>query len=333
MVEDMSENPLLQIRNLGLSYSIDQNVGYALRNLSLDVKFGEMLGIVGESGSGKSSLAYSIIRLLPRNARVTAGTILFNGESLLQKNESEMKKVRGTKISMVFQDPMTSLNPVFTVGQQMMKVVELHSGQTKADAQKKAEKMLRLVELADAERVMKSYPHELSGGMQQRIMIAMALSLNAKLIIADEPTTAVDATIQMQILRLLMKLKSEVGLAILLITHNLAVVSKTCDRVAVMYAGEIVEQGSASAIMVNPKHPYTKALLLAVPTIPESKEQQGGERRALPSIEGSPPDPFDLPSGCAFRTRCIYAMEKCRNVAPSLEKIETDHYASCHLYN
>jgi oligopeptide/dipeptide ABC transporter ATP-binding protein len=333
VVENLSQDTLLHVKNLCVAYSLDENVACVLRNLNLDVKFGEMLGIVGESGSGKSSLAYSIIRLLPRNARITSGTILFDGESLLDKSEAEMKKLRGSKISMVFQDPMTSLNPVFTVGQQMIKVVELHTGQTKVDARKKVAAVLRLVELADVERVMKSYPHELSGGMQQRIMIAMALSLNPKLIIADEPTSSVDATIQMQILHLLMRLKKEVALSILLITHNLAVVAKTCDRLAVMYAGEIVEQGLPQAIMENPKHPYTKALLLSIPTVSENRGSKQSERNMLPSIEGSPPDPFALPSGCPFHPRCIYAMQKCKQVAPNLKEIEKGHHVSCHLYS
>ncbi|HZW57585.1 MAG TPA: ABC transporter ATP-binding protein [Nitrososphaerales archaeon] len=320
--------PLLDVDNLSLAYKVGEGIGYVFRNLRMHIELGEMVGLVGESGCGKSSLAYSIIRLLPRNSRILDGRISFEGESLLDKSEAEMRKIRGSKISMVFQDPMTSLNPVFTVEQQMAKVIEVHEGLTKPDARKKVARMLRLVELADIERVMKSYPHELSGGMQQRIMIAMALSLSAKLIIADEPTSAVDATIQLQILQLLMELKKEVGFSVLLITHNLGVVAKTCDRVAVMYAGDIVEEGSASTVMSNPNHPYTKALLQSIPTI---AKRQGENRPPLATIEGTAPNIFNIPQGCPFHPRCAYRLDICSSIPPQRAQIDLGHFSSCHL--
>jgi len=317
---------LLDVRGLTLVYGLREGPASVLRNIDFHVDEQEMVGLVGESGCGKTSLAYSIVRLLPRNARIATGSIIFDGESLLEKNESEMRKIRGGKISMVFQDPMTSLNPVFTVEQQMAKVIEVHSGLTRTDARRKVARILRQVELADVERVMKAYPHELSGGMQQRIMIGMALSLDAELIIADEPTTAVDATIQMQIMKLLKTLKKEVGFSVLLITHNLGLVAKNCDRIAVMYAGEVVEEGIASAVVKTPRHPYTMALLAASPAI--SFE---GERTMLASIEGSAPDLLSIPGGCPFHPRCIYGMEICGRVEPKRIQLEEGHAASCHL--
>jgi len=317
---------LLEIQHLTLGYATREGQISVLRNLDFYIDSTEMVGLVGESGCGKTSLAYAIVRLLPKNAKILGGKIIFDGESLLEKSEPEMRKIRGGRISMVFQDPMTSLNPVFTVEQQMAKVIEVHSGLTRTDARRKIAKILRQVELADVERVMKAYPHELSGGMQQRIMIGMALSLDTKLIIADEPTTAVDATIQMQIMKLLKTLKKEVGFSVLLITHNLGLVAKNCDRIAVMYAGEVVEEGVASTVVNNPKHPYTMALLSASPTI-----SFGGERVMLASIEGSAPDFLSVPPGCPFHPRCSYKMDICSSVEPRRILLEDGHSASCHL--
>jgi oligopeptide/dipeptide ABC transporter ATP-binding protein len=319
---------LLRVTNLSLEYASPQGVVHALNNVNLSLKRSQLLGIVGESGSGKSTLAYALIRLLPRNAIVRSGDIMFDGISILDAQEGKLNDIRGRRISMVFQDPMTSLNPLFKVKDQVGRVLELHRGVNKKEAMRLATEFLKGVELSDPEQVLDSYPFELSGGMQQRVMIAMALSTQPDLIIADEPTSAVDATIQVQILELLSRLRHEHRFSMLFITHSLEVVSAVCDSVAVMYAGSMVETGSVSDIFSSPKHPYTQELMAAVPRPRKSAE----EPKRMKSISGTPPDLLSLPPGCKFHPRCPYVFDRCRTDDPALRQIGPGHQAACHLY-
>jgi peptide/nickel transport system ATP-binding protein len=321
----MSPDHLLSIRDLSVRYLTPSGPLTALNQVTLDLNKSEIVGIVGESGSGKSTLAYATIGLLPSNSK-TEGTILLDGENLLEKNEREMQKVRGSKISMVFQDPMTSLNPLFKIKDQFLKVLSTHKGMKREEGISYAIKKLEEVEMPDPEEVLLSFPFELSGGMQQRVMIAMALSSDPELIIADEPTTAVDATIQSQILRLLKKINLDRKLSIMLITHNLGIVAELCDTVIIMYAGSVFERGPVERIFKNPLHPYTIALLQSVPVIGKTNRDQD-----LYAIGGSVPDMMHLPKGCPFNLRCSKAIEKCRTVNPQLIEVEKDHYVSCHL--
>jgi oligopeptide/dipeptide ABC transporter ATP-binding protein len=303
-------------------------VAKAVDGIDLDIMPGEVLGLVGESGSGKSVTALSIVRLVPDPpGRIVSGTILFKGRDLLALPWEEMRKVRGREISMIFQEPMTSLNPVFTIGRQVMEIMLVH-GTPREEAQARAVEMLRVVGIPDPAARMRQYPHELSGGMRQRVMIAIALALNPALLIADEPTTALDVTIQAQILDLMvdMKKRHEAG-AILLITHNLAVVAETCDRVAVMYGGRIQEIAEVRELFHHPLHPYTQGLLGSLPRLDGERVQR------LTTIPGTVPDIHDLPAGCKFSTRCPERFEPCAGIEPPLVEARHGHWVRCHLHD
>lgn len=320
----MSEK-LVEIRDLQTHYFTEDGVVRAVDGVNLYIKRGETLGVVGESGCGKSVTSLSIMRLIPNPpGKIIGGEILFEGEDLVNKSESEMRKIRGNDISMIFQEPMTSLNPVYTIGDQISEAIQLHQGLSYKEATDKAIEMLRLVGIPLPERRVKEYPHQLSGGMRQRVMIAMALSCNPKLLIADEPTTALDVTIQAQILELMKKLKKELGMAIMLITHDLGVVAEMCERVVVMYAGKVVEEGDAVSIFKNPLHPYTEGLLKSVPRMDEEVEK-------LHVIEGVVPNPLHLPPGCRFQPRCPVAVEKCKENQPPLEQVAPGRFVACFL--
>ena len=314
---------VLEVRDLYLNFKTMWGVAKVLNGVSFKIREGEIFGLVGETGCGKSVTALSILRLLPPNAEIS-GEILFKGENLLEKSEEEMRKLRGKEISIVFQDPMTSLNPLFKIGEQMLDVIMLHEGMDKDEALEHAKKLLSAVGLPDPERILNSYPHELSGGMRQRVMIAMALSSNPSLLIADEPTTALDVTIQKQILELILKLRDEYNFSVLLITHDLGVVAEVCDRVGVMYAGNIVEVAPTEELFENPLHPYTKGLLSVVPD-PRAK-------KPLKPLRGSVPSLLNPPGGCRFHPRCDYAMEVCKRVKPELVELSPGHFVACHLY-
>ena len=301
---------LLSVRNLKTSFFTHVGEVKAVRGISFDVNEGEVLGIVGESGSGKSVTSLSIMGLLQYPGRVVDGEILLNGEDILTYSKDQMRKVRGKDIAMIFQDPMTSLNPVYTIGNQVMEMILEHEKMTKREARARAIEMLKLVGIPAAEKRIDSYPHEFSGGMRQRVMIALALSCNPKLLIADEPTTALDVTIQAQILNLIKKLNKQFGMTTMLITHDLGVVATVCDKVAVMYGGLIMEYGTADEIFYHPRHPYTMGLLGSIPHV------DGGEKRRLIPIDGTPPDLINPPKGCPFSTRCKYCMNVCTQEQP-----------------
>ncbi|MGC1122187.1 MAG: ABC transporter ATP-binding protein [Candidatus Methanofastidiosia archaeon] len=316
---------LLEVKNLKTQFFTDDGIVKAVDDISFVIGKEETFGLVGESGCGKSVTALSIIRLISwPPGKIVGGQVLLEGEDLLKKTEEQMQKIRGCKISMIFQEPMTSLDPVFTVGNEIMEVIELHQGLGKEEAREKALDMLHVVGIPDPERRMKEYPHQLSGGMRQRVMIAMALSCNPKLLIADEPTTALDVTIQAQILRLMDKLKQDFSASVLLITHDLGVIAQQCDNVAVMYAGEIVEHGSVEAIFGNPLHPYTVGLYQAIPRLDSDRER-------LRIIEGNVPNLIQIPSGCRFHPRCSHASERCAREKPQLVERENNHYTRCFL--
>lgn len=284
---------------------------------------GEILGLVGESGCGKSVTSLSIMRLLNfTSGKVTKGEVIFDGEDLQKISENEMRKIRGGKMSMIFQEPMSSLNPAMRIDKQMIEGIRLHTNMSKEEARKHASKMLSQVGIPDPERVLKNYPHQLSGGMSQRVMIAMAMSCNPQMLIADEPTTALDVTIQAQILELMKKIQQEEGMSILLITHDLGVVAEMCTRVIVMYAGEIVEEAPVEELFNHPAHPYTEGLIASVPKL-------GSGVKVLPSIPGSVPDLSMLPKGCRFAPRCKYATERCRNEEPDLFQISANQRCRC----
>ncbi len=304
---------LLEVRNLCTEFRTGVGIVPAVDGISYTVEPGETVAIVGESGSGKSVGALSLLRLIPDPpGRITAGEVIFAGRDLLHLSEAEMREVRGGEIGMVFQEPMTSLNPVLTIGRQITETLEQHRGADRAECERRAHELLGLVGIADAARRLKQYPHQLSGGMRQRIMIAIALACEPKMIIADEPTTALDVTIQAQILELMQRLTRQLGVALIVITHNLGVVARYADRVNVMYAGRIVESGSAAAIYHNPRHPYTMALLRSVPRLDRPRQAR------LDPIEGQPPDLTRLDQGCAFRPRCRFAVEACAAARPPL---------------
>ena len=318
--------PLLEVKNLRTTFRTEDGPVPAVNGLSFSLEAGETLGIVGESGSGKSVTSLSIMRLLQSNATIESDGILFNGEDLLAKSEAEMRKIRGFKIAMIFQDPMTSLNPVLTIGEQIAEAVRLHLGLNRADAKTKTIEMLRKVRIPSPENRYSDYPHQFSGGMRQRVMIAMALSCGPQLLIADEPTTALDVTIQAQVLELMNELQRETGSAIILITHDLGVVAETCKNVLVMYAGNMVEYGTADQLFSNPKMPYTQGLLASLPRLDTS------DRKRLEPIKGQPPNLLRLPPGCAFAPRCAYRMPIC--VQPvELYGFEAGHVARCWLYD
>ncbi len=316
----MSEN-LLSIKNLVVHYETDEEVVEAVNNISLNIKKGEILGLVGETGAGKTTTALAIMGLLPdRVANVINGTIELEGENLFDKSKAEMRKVRGKKISMIFQDPMTALNPVKTVGDQIAEVVLLHERCSKAEAMRRAQEMLEKVGIVP-ERY-KEYPHQFSGGMKQRIVIAIALACEPDLLIADEPTTALDVTIQAQVLDMMRNLQKERGTSMILITHDLGVVAEMCDHCAVMYAGEIVEHGTVEEIFDNPKHPYTKALYESIPSLDKDVER-------LHVIPGMVTDPSCLPAYCSFADRCEVCMEQCKLGDPEMVDIGNGHSVKC----
>ena len=316
--------PLLSIRNLQTHFFTSSGVVKAVDGISYDVAPGETVAVVGESGSGKSVSAMSILRLIPDPpGRVVGGSIMFQGRDLLELSDEEIRKVRGRDIGMIFQEPMTSLNPVLSIERQLTETLEVHLKMSKKDCYERARELLGLVGISDADRRLKQYPHHLSGGMRQRVMIAMALACNPKLIIADEPTTALDVTIQAQILELMKNLTRELGVAMIIITHNLGVVARYADRVNVMYAGQIVESGTAVDIYTRPRHPYTLALLRSIPRM----DLPRGMR--LEPVDGQPPDLTKLDEGCSFRPRCRFAVDGCAHARPTLESVGDGHVASC----
>jgi oligopeptide/dipeptide ABC transporter ATP-binding protein len=315
---------LLEVRNLTISFFTTGGVVRAVDDVSYDVDQGETVALVGESGCGKTVSSLGIMRLIaPPTGRILGGQIRFRGTDLLSLDEESMRRVRGREIAMIFQEPMTSLNPVLSIGRQLTEVLEIHLDLPSAEARRRAVELLVMVGIPDPERRLRLYPHEFSGGMRQRIMIAMALACGPALILADEPTTALDVTIQAQILELMKTLSRRLGAAIVLITHNLGIVARYADRVNVMYAGKIVEQGSARAIYASPRHPYTLGLLRSVPRLDEPRKA-----KLLP-IEGQPPDLMRLPSGCAFSPRCRYAIDRCRRETPPLMDVAEGHLAAC----
>ncbi|WP_339073397.1 ABC transporter ATP-binding protein [Sinorhizobium meliloti] len=319
-----AEDILLDVRNLETHFFGEDSVTRALGGISFQVMKGETLGVVGESGCGKSVTALSILRLLPKQAAETVGgEVRFQGRNLLELSAREMRKIRGDKIAMIFQDPMTSLNPVYTVGRQIAEAVQIHTGASRSIALARAEEMLRFVRIADPERRIGNYPHEMSGGMRQRVMIAMALACAPELLIADEPTTALDVTIQAQILRLIVDLKERIGTAVMFITHDLGVVAETCQRVIVMYAGRIVEQATVTDLFARPMHPYTQALMRSVP------DRRHGRQLRLPEIPGIVPNLREPIVGCSFAPRCPFATDICREKTPVLRDVEGGHSAAC----
>lgn len=314
---------LLGVNNLTVQFNTDIGCLTAVDDITFTIKEGEVLGLVGESGCGKSVTALSIMGLLiGSSGRVSKGTINFEGENLLSKSESDMRKIRGNRISMVFQEPMTSLNPVLTVGDQVAEAVTLHQNVNRLQAKNKVISLLQSVEIPSPERRLGEYPHQLSGGMRQRVMIAMALASNPRLLIADEPTTALDVTIQAQILDLMRQLRAELGTAILLITHDLGVIAEMADRIAVMYAGQIVEIANIDTLFKTPAHPYTVGLLASVPRIDGLKDR-------LDTIDGTVPPLSNIPSGCRFNERCKYADKKCCSEQPDLVELSPDHMVRC----
>ena len=315
---------LLSVRDLKTSFFTHVGEVKAVRGISFDVNEGEVLGIVGESGSGKSVTSLSIMGLLQYPGRVVDGEILLNGEDILTYSKNQMRRVRGKEIAMIFQDPMTSLNPVYTIGNQIMEMILEHEKMSRREARARAIEMLKLVGIPAAEKRIDSYPHEFSGGMRQRVMIALALSCNPKLLIADEPTTALDVTIQAQILNLIKKLNRQFGMTTMLITHDLGVVATVCDKVAVMYGGLIMEYGTVDEIFYHPRHPYTMGLLGSIPHV------DGGEKRRLIPIDGTPPDLINPPKGCPFSTRCKYCMNVCTQEQPPYFA-EDKHRTMCWL--
>lgn len=320
----MSEKNLLEIKDLAIHYVTEEGTVRAVEDMNLEVGKGETLGLVGETGAGKTTTALGIMQLVPDPpGKIVNGEILFEGEDLLKKNKNDLRKIRGNKISMIFQDPMTSLNPVLTVGDQIAEVVKLHQNLNAKEAEEKAKEMLEVVGIP-AGRV-KDYPHQFSGGMRQRVVIAIALACNPKLLISDEPTTALDVTIQAQVLELMKKLKDEYNTSMIMITHDLGVVAEVCDKVAIMYAGKVVEYTDKRRLFTTPKHPYTLGLFNSIPNVEEDEER-------LKPIKGLMPDPTDLPTGCAFHPRCPDATQECSERVPKNTEIEPGHFVNCLLY-
>jgi oligopeptide/dipeptide ABC transporter ATP-binding protein len=317
------KNPLLEVRSLTTQFFTEDGVVRAVEDVSFEIFPGEILSLVGESGCGKSVTGLSLLRLIPiPPGKIVSGELLFDGRDLMELEEKEMERVRGNDISMIFQEPMTSLNPVFTIGNQIMEALQLHQNLDKKEARRRAIEMLGRVRIPSPEVRIDSYPHQLSGGMRQRAMIAMALSCQPKLLIADEPTTALDVTIQAQVLRLLKEIQGEMEMAVMLITHDLGVVSEIADRVAVMYAGRIVETGPIEAIFGEMRHPYTKGLWESIPQLKE-------KRRRLNAITGQVPDPMNLPAGCKFHPRCYLMIDDCKREEPPLYPVNGKHFSRC----
>jgi peptide/nickel transport system ATP-binding protein len=321
---------LLEVKGLKTHFYTDEGVVRAVDGIDFYINKGETLGIVGESGSGKSVTALSIMRLIPQPpGRIVEGTINYSGKSLLELPPAQMRKIRGKEISMIFQEPMTSLNPVFTVGEQIAEAIRLHEGLGRRDAMAKTVDMLKLVHIPNAERRVKEYPHQLSGGMRQRIMIAMALSCNPNLLIADEPTTALDVTIQAQILELLNELKSKLKMAVMLITHDMGVIAETAQRVVVMYAAKVAEEASVADLFKEPLHPYTQGLLRSIPRI----DLAATERRRLETIPGTVPTlRGDIAPGCRFAPRCPFVKSVCTEKDPVIKEVKPGHKVACWLY-
>ena len=315
---------ILEVKNLNLGFQSEDTFRQALFDVSFSLEKGKMLSIVGESGCGKTMSAMSILNLIPKTARITSGEIIFNGENLLEKSQKEMQHYRGSKIALIPQDPMTSLNPLYTVGDQLLEILKFHQNLQGEEAEKKAIEAFEAVQIPSAKSRLKNYPHEFSGGMKQRAIIAMALACNAEVLIADEPTTALDVTIQAQIMNLLNEIKTNNGTSILLITHDLALVSENTDDIAVMYAGRIVEQAPSKEFFSNPDHPYSKALLKSLPS-------NRGEK--LETIQGQPPTLSQVINGCKFNPRCEFCMDICSQQIPELKNISQTHKSACFLNN
>ncbi|HEX9128581.1 MAG TPA: ABC transporter ATP-binding protein [Gemmatimonadaceae bacterium] len=317
--------PLLSIRDLHTSFYTESGVARAVDGVSFDIGTGETLGIVGESGCGKSVTALSILRLIQPPGRIETGSVIeFDGKNLVTLDDAAIRDIRGNRISMIFQEPMSALNPVFTVGDQVAEVARVHAGMSRRDAWERAVEMLELTGMPDAEARARQYPHQLSGGMRQRVLIAMALMMKPALVIADEPTTALDVTIQAQILDLLLDLQKKIGTSILMITHDLGVIAETASRVIVMYAGEVVEQAQVDELFAKPHHPYTEGLMHSMPHI-------GHDQERLNVIPGTVPAPTEWPSGCRFRERCPYSWDLCEREHPPLYQIGSGHVSRCHL--
>ena len=323
MISELSAEPFLRVKGLTVEYNTSEGAARAVNDVSLDLRKGETLGIVGESGSGKTTLGLALMGLLPPQARRTKGSVVFGADELTALKDDRLRSIRGKRIAMIFQDPMTSLNPVKKIGDHFVEYILAHEpGTTRKEALSTTAKVLR--GLGISEERLNDYPHQFSGGMRQRVMIGLALVLNPDLIIADEPTTALDVIVEAQILELLKELKREYSLSLILITHNMGVVAETADRVAVMYAGKLAEIGPALEIFTSPKHPYTQALLQSIPTVE-------GERRTLRVIPGFPPRLTEQPPGCSFHPRCPYAFERCRTEDPLLVPTSAQGMAACHL--
>ena len=323
--------PLLQVKNLCTSFDVDAGEVRAVNGISFSLEKGKVLGIVGESGSGKSVTAYSIMRILVEPGRIKSGEILFEGQDIVKFSKKQMSEFRGKRVSIIFQDPMTSLNPTYTIGNQLREAILLHTDRNREQANARAVEMLKLVGVNEPEKRLKQYPHELSGGMRQRVMIAMALACEPDILIADEPTTALDVTIQAQILELMKDLQKKLGMAIIMITHDLGVIADMCDEIIVMYAGRICERGTVDEIFYNPRHEYTKGLLRSIPKL-DARNQ-----RLIP-IAGSPVDLTSMPAGCAFASRCDCAMKICLTDLPEELPINENHRAACwmnvkHVYD
>lgn len=314
---------LLEIKNLNLGFDLSDGYQQAIYNVNFSLEKGETLAIVGESGCGKTISTMSVLKLLPQTAKITSGEIIYNGENLLNFSEKQMQKIRGKKIALIPQDPMTSLNPLYTIGNQLLEIIELHQGLKGKEAYDVAVQSLERVKIPDAQEKMKAYPHQFSGGMKQRVIIAMALACNAEIIIADEPTTALDVTVQAQIMEILREVKNKFGLSLILITHDLGIVSQNADKVAVMYAGRVVEYSDIKNIFENPKHPYTKALLNVILDINSTD---------IETIEGHPPSIEEKISGCPFHPRCKNCMKICTREFPQTKNIDGT-CVNCHLYD
>jgi len=318
------DEKLLEISNLRTYFFTEAGVVKALDGMSLEVYRGQAVGLVGESGSGKSVTAQSVLRIVPRPGRIVEGSVKFEGEELLTKKEDEMRKLRGRKMAIVFQDPTTSLNPLYTVEKQLIDILMLHRDLTKEDASKQALHLLERVGIQDPERRLKAYPHELSGGMKQRIAIARALSCDPMLLFADEPTTNLDVTIQAQVLELLKQLQKELSMTMVMITHDMGIIADMTERVTVLYAGKVMEVADTSTLFKSPKHPYTEALLKAVPSVKQT--------RALEVIPGNIPNLISPPTGCVFHPRCRYAKDICVKTEPTLENVDEKHLVACHFW-
>ncbi|WP_077702123.1 ABC transporter ATP-binding protein [Virgibacillus dokdonensis] len=328
MSQEQQDQNVLDIKNLHTGFLINDELHHAVVDVNFNVKPKEIVCVVGESGCGKSVMSLSIMQLLPKiNSKISDGEVLFNGENLVQKSEKEMNQIRGKDIAMIFQEPMTALNPVFSIGWQMREILFNHLDISKQEANHKAIDLLKQVGISRPEKILNEYPHQLSGGMRQRVVIAMAIALQPKLLIADEPTTALDVTIQAQILELLKDIQNKVNMAIMLITHDLGVVAEMADRVIVMYAGKIVEEASVVDLFTQPKHPYTQSLLDSIPKMDQTKDKLNTIDGVVPSLESMPE------VGCRFTDRCPKAFGDCPLVTPQLAKVDDDHYARCLLYN